>query len=140
VLNISDRMIIMNNKITIIFVLFACMVALSGCTSESDSSSDDSGSVSSVSDAPGTGDASLTERERYAKLEAELACSLIGVEEQEAMEVVLNDLVSMIEKHGFTADDIERLRKEYEGDRVLANMIIEEMKVLCPEVINDMPV
>ncbi|MCK5234602.1 MAG: hypothetical protein KAJ88_02050, partial [Candidatus Aenigmarchaeota archaeon] len=85
----------------------------------------------------GTGDASLTERERYSKLEAELACSLIGVEDQEAMEIVLNDLASMIEKHGFTADDIERLRTEYEGDRALANMILEEMKVMCPEVIDD---
>ena len=127
----------MNNKMTIVFVLLACMVALSGCTSESDSSQEDSGSVGSVSDAPGTGDASLTERERYSKLEAELACSLIGVEDQEAMEIVLNDLASMIEKHGFTADDIERLRTEYEGDRALANMILEEMKVMCPEVIDD---
>ncbi len=130
----------MNNKMTIVFVLFAFMVALSGCTSESDSSQEDSGSVGSVSDAPGTGDASLTERERYSKLEAELACSLIGVEGQEEMEAVLNDLGSMIEKHGFTADDIERLRKEYEGDHALANMILEEMKMMCPEVINDMPV
>ncbi|MCK5043224.1 MAG: hypothetical protein KAR51_04310 [Candidatus Aenigmarchaeota archaeon] len=127
----------MNNKMTIVFVLLACMVALSGCTSESDSSQEDSGSVGPVSDAPGTGDASLTERERYSKLEAELACSLIGVEDQEAMEIVLNDLASMIEKHGFTADDIERLRTEYEGDRALANMILEEMKVMCPEVIDD---
>jgi len=149
--NIIDRMIIMNKKMTILFVLFTCMVALGGCTSESgqsqeDSGSvgsvsdDDSGSVGSVSDAPGTGDASLTERERYSKLEAELACSLIGVEDQEAMEIVLNDLASMIEKYGFTVDDIERLRMEYEGDRALANMIIEEMKMMCPEVIDDMPV
>ncbi|MEA2003636.1 MAG: hypothetical protein U9O53_01605 [archaeon] len=49
------------------------------------------------------------------------------------MEVILSDLESLIEKHGFIAHDIERLRKEFEGDYALADMIIEEMKMMCPE-------
>lgn len=130
----------MNNKMTIVFVLFACMVALSGCTSESGQSQEDSSSVGSVSDAPGTGDASLTLMERYVKFEAEFACSLMSVEGPEEMEAVLNDLGSMIEKHGFTADDIESLKIKYEDNPALANMILEEMKIMCPEVIDDMPV
>ena len=118
------------------------MLALSGCTSEPVQSQDDSGAVSSVPDSSAVGsvsntedvgDTSLDERERYAKFEAEFACSVIGVEGQEEIEAVLSDLGSLIEKHGFTADDMERLRKEYEGDYALAEMILEEMRMMCPE-------
>ncbi len=127
-------------KMITIFVLFACMLALSGCTSEPVQSQDNSGAVDSVSDAGDSvldtdkaGSPSQDEREMYAKFEAEFACSIIGVEGQEEIEAVLDNLGSLIEKYGFTAEDIERLRKEFEGDYALADMILEEMRMMCPE-------
>ena len=106
--------------------LFICMIALCGCTSDSDST--------------GSADTSLSERDRYANFEADAACSMMAVNSGDDIGAILNKVESLMNKHEFTADDVERLKAKYEGDSSFTNQVLEEMRVLCPESVDNIPV
>ncbi len=130
-----------------ISILFVCLLALSGCTSEevpfknnSDFADSDEGSIQdnsdfADSDASSIQDiSSLTKYEKYALFEAENTCRLMSIKWWDSDEVdkAADDMASILEKYGFSDADMESLRKEYSGDESFESTVITFMDELCP--------
>ncbi len=141
----------MDKKIRYIFILFVCLLALSGCTSETVPVQDDSEIADSGSDAGSTQDilsqaaspadqdiSSLTEYEKYALFEAESACLLMSTKwwDSDETDKVAKDMLSIPEKYSYSNADMESFRKEYSGDESFGFTVIKFMKELCPEYID----
>jgi len=72
----------------------------------------------------------LSEEERYYYFEAELACSLLSVENEDDMFAVLANSQNISQKYGFEIEEYEELQTKYTNNT--EEKIYEVMLELCP--------
>lgn len=79
----------------------------------------------------------LTEKELYAKLNAELACQLLEAEDLSDLTQTIEDFPELVEKYNFTLEEADELKDKYENNQNFKELVLEEVKELCPEAVDE---
>ena len=119
------------NKIPIIGAVIVVVILLGVVFLNSDNSSSMSGNTIK--------NPVLTEKEKYAKFEAEVACAMVDiVKEADEGETFLKDSLKIIQevsaKYGYTASEIEANKAKYENDEEFQNLAKDYVFEICPEI------
>jgi hypothetical protein len=123
----------MKKTIAMLLVLFVAMVLVSGCLETKSQIDQDGGDDSTPADTtPAT--VSGSEEDRYAKLNAEVACNLLEDPEGNAAKTI-TDFPDTASKYGFTAEELDALLTKYENDDAFKQKIQDEMSDMCPDVL-----
>lgn len=83
----------------------------------------------------GVNPATLTEKQRYVKFEAEVACDLMTIDEGEDIFEAFARLEPIAEKYDFTPADLENLKTNYASDPYFAQLVVAEMEGICPDAV-----
>jgi len=90
-----------------------------------------------VSEQSGSGIEIVSEKMRYAKLEAEFSCQILSAETQEDAIDAITSLGSLAVEYGFTIEDLENMRVKYENDGEFLEIVIDELEKKCPDKIEE---
>ena len=71
--------------------------------------------------------------EKYIKLEAEFACSLMGIEDQSQLMEMMAGFSVLLEKYELTLEDATVLKEKFAENEEFKVKIIEEISLMCPE-------
>jgi hypothetical protein len=80
----------------------------------------------------------LTEKEKYAKFEAQLTCDLADSKSADDIWQSMGKISALAEEYGYTAQNVETFRTEYENDLEFQKTVLEFMREICPEVVSNL--
>lgn len=82
----------------------------------------------------------LSEEEKYAMFEAEFVCEFASrasaSEEDSGLDIsgTIEIIGTLIEKYGYTEQQVAELRVKYENDASFEQLAAKEMRKICPEI------
>jgi len=85
----------------------------------------------------------LTEKEKYARFEAEVACEMVDIlKDADTSETFMQDTLKVLEdvsaKYGYTMSEIEANKAKYENDAEFQGMARDYVLEICPEIAAEM--
>jgi len=112
----------------IVVALIVIIFAFSG-GSDGDSSIKTSDSGSRSGSASGS---VSSDKQNYAKLEADLACLLANAKSLEDLAAVAEQTDDLMKKHGYTAEEVSVNKEKYTGDEEFKELVLAEVQKMCP--------
>jgi len=79
----------------------------------------------------------FTEKELYARLEAEFLCQLLNVSDAGETLSLLSDFPQLAEEHGYTLEEVEELREKYDKDKEFAEIALKEANKICSKKLEE---
>lgn len=74
----------------------------------------------------------VTEKELYARLEAEFLCQYLEAESAGDKLSLLSNFPELADEHGYTLREVEELREKYDKNEEFLSIALNETKNLCP--------
>ena len=119
------------------------MIFAIGCSTQNNSTAnvyeEDKTEAIKKEQTPVTADSSvgLSEKERYAKLEAAFTCRMLAIKDDDELLIAMQEFPAFAQKAGFSAEKVEELKTTYKDDNSFQMMAYAEMNVLCPELLTE---